>query len=153
MMVEAPRGITDLLAERRDALLHLARDHGAQSVAVFGFGSALGAGSASHGSLRFFSGWDGHESLSLLLVSADGARLLVGSPFMLPLAREARRDLMVDYVPPLDWGGALADQPNGATVATVGGVATRFAVNASCTIAIDTSPFWRAAGDLFQVHR
>lgn len=120
MTVGATRDTMDLLAERRDALLRLARDHGAENVVVFGFGSALGAGSASHGSLRFFSGWDGHESLSLLLVGADGARLLVGSPFMLPLARETQPDLTVEHVQPLDWGKALAARVKGATVATVG---------------------------------
>lgn len=120
MTVGAARDIMDLLAERRNALLHLARDHGAENVAVFGFGSALGAGSASHGALRFFSGWDGHESLSLLLVSADGARLIVGSPFMLPLARENRPDLVAEYVPPLDWGKALAARLPGVPLATVG---------------------------------
>lgn len=112
--------IVDVFAARRQALLRLVRDHGAGSVAIFGFGSALGAGSASHGALRFFSGWDGHESLSLLLVTRDGAHLLVGSPFMLPLARELRPDLTVEHVPPLAWGRALAARLNGATVATVG---------------------------------
>lgn len=120
MTVGAAHDIMDLLAERRNALLDLARDHGAGSVAVFGFGSALGAGSASHGALRFFSGWDGHESLSLLLTSAEGARLIVGSPFMLPLARETRPDLIVEHVPPLGWGKALAAHLQGAPVATVG---------------------------------
>lgn len=120
MTVGAARDIMDLLAERRNALLHLARDHSAENVAVFGFGSALGAGSASHGALRFFSGWDGHESLSLLLVSTEGARLIVGSPFMLPLARETRPDLTVEYVPPLDWGKALAARLPGVPFATVG---------------------------------
>lgn len=110
----------DLLAERRDALLRLAREQGTESVVVFGFGSALGAGSGSHGALRFLSGWDGHESPSLLLVTADGARLLVGSPFMLPLARELRPDLATEHVQPLDWGRALAARLKGERVATVG---------------------------------
>jgi Xaa-Pro aminopeptidase len=109
----------DLYAER-NALLHLARDSGAQSVAVFGFGSALGAGTASHGVLRFFTGWDGHESLSLLLMTAGEARLLLGSPFMLPLARELGPKLATEHVPPLDWGKAIAARLNGASVATVG---------------------------------
>ena len=112
--------IVDVFAARRAALLRLVRDHGADSVAVFGFGSALGAGSASHGALRFFSGWDGHESLSLLLVTQDGAHLLVGGPFMLPLARELRPDLKVEHVPPFAWGGRLAAWAKGASVATVG---------------------------------
>jgi Xaa-Pro dipeptidase len=120
MMVTAPRDTMDLLAKRRNALLDLARDQGAESVAVFGFGSVLGAGSASHGALRFFSGWDGHESLSLLLISDEGARLIVGSPFMLPLARELRPDLTVEHVQPLDWGKALAARVKSAAVATVG---------------------------------
>ncbi|CAN7624106.1 M24 family metallopeptidase [Bosea sp. LjRoot237] len=119
-MSGAPSGSIGLLAERRDALLHRAREQGAESVAVFGFGSALGAGSASHGALRFLSGWDGHESLSLLLITADGALLLVGSPFMLPLARELRPDLAAEHVQSLDWGKALAARLNGDRIATVG---------------------------------
>ena len=120
MTGEAPGKAADLFAGRRNALLNLARVHGAESLAVFGFGSVLGAGSASHGALRFLSGWDGHESLSLLLVTQDDARLLVGSPFMLPLARELRPDLTVEHVPQLGWGRALAAWANGAAVATVG---------------------------------
>ncbi|SFC39626.1 Xaa-Pro aminopeptidase [Bosea sp. CRIB-10] len=112
--------IAEVFAKRRQALLCLARDHGADSVAVFGFGSALGAGSASHGALRFFSGWDGHESLSLLLVTEEGARLIVGSPFMLPLARELGPHLAAEYRPPLAWGKALVARTNGTCVATVG---------------------------------
>lgn len=112
--------IAEVFAKRRQALLCLARDHGADSVAVFGFGSVLGAGSASHGALRFFSGWDGHESLSLLFITQDDAHLLVGSPFMLPLARELRPDLAAEYGPPLAWGKALAARTNGTCVATVG---------------------------------
>lgn len=120
MTDDAPGKAAHLFAERRNALLNLAHAHGAESIAVFGFGSALGAGSASHGTLRFFSGWDGHESLSLLLIANDGARLLVGSPFMLPLVRELRPDLVVEHVPPLGWGKALAAQLKGDRVATVG---------------------------------
>lgn len=120
MTGETPAKAADPFAERRNALLNLARAHGAESLAVFGFGSALGAGSASHGTLRFLSGWDGHESLSLLLLTRDAARLLVGSPFMLPLARELRSDLAVEHVQPLDWGKALAAWAKGAAAATVG---------------------------------
>lgn len=119
-MSGAPCDSIDLYAERRNALLHLARASGAEGVAVFGFGSALGAGTASHGALRFFTGWDGHESLSLLLVTVAGSRLLVGSPFMLPLARERHPNLATEHVQPRDWGRALAAQLNGASVATVG---------------------------------
>lgn len=87
---------------------------------VFGFGSALGAGSTSHGQLRFFSGWDGHESLSLLIVTTGEARLLVGSPFMLPLARTLRPDLNAEHVPPHRWGEALAALLRDGPAATVG---------------------------------
>jgi Xaa-Pro aminopeptidase len=116
----APGDNAELFAQRRHALLRFAREQGTDSVAVFGFGSALGAGSASHGALRFLSGWDGHESLSLLLIGQDGARLIVGSPFMLPLARETRPDLTVEHVQPLGWGEVLAARTKGASVATVG---------------------------------
>lgn len=111
---------TDLLAERRTALLRLARASGTEGVAVFGFGSALGAGTASHGTLRFFTGWDGHESLSLLLVTVDESLLLVSSPFMLPLARERLPELTTEHVQPLDWGKAIAARLNSASIATVG---------------------------------
>jgi Xaa-Pro dipeptidase len=110
----------DILRARRAGLLREAHGVGADSVAVFGFGSALGPGSASHGFLRFFSGWDGHESLSLLVVGHDDTRLYVGSPFMLPMARETRPDLVVEFAPPLAWGEALAACRKATPIATVG---------------------------------
>jgi Xaa-Pro aminopeptidase len=110
----------DILKARRAELLRAAHAAGADGVAVFGFGSALGSGSMSHGFLRFFSGWDGHESLSLLMVGRDEARLYVGSPFLLPMARETRPDLVVEFVPALAWGEALAAFCKAEPIATVG---------------------------------
>lgn len=85
-------------------------------VLVFGHGSALGAGSASHGGLRFLTGWDGHESASLLILMPDGAaRLLLGSPFMQPLAGEQVPELTPLYLPPGAWGAQIrAMIPEGA---------------------------------------
>jgi Xaa-Pro dipeptidase len=110
----------DVLRERRANLLGEADAVGAAGVAIFGFGSALGSGSTSHGYLRFFSGWDGHEALSLLVVGRDETRLYVGSPFLLPMARDTRRDLTVEFVSPLAWGEALAACSDATPIATVG---------------------------------
>ena len=73
-------------------------------VLVFGHGSALGAGSATHGGLRFLTGWDGHETASLLILLPDGtARLLLTSPFMQPLASEQAAELTPRHMPFGDW--------------------------------------------------
>ncbi|MFH1556805.1 MAG: M24 family metallopeptidase [Pseudomonadota bacterium] len=109
------------LAARRAALLDLAGARGCAGIAVFGHGSALGTGTKSHGALRFLSGWDGHESAALLLILPEGAHLLVASPFMVPLARDLRPDLMVHDVRPDGWGATLgALLPAGARLGRVG---------------------------------
>jgi len=72
-------------------------------VAVFGMGSALGAGTKSHGALRFLTGWDGHESASLLVLSESGTRLIVNSPFMQPMAAKMMPELDPTYLPASDW--------------------------------------------------
>ena len=106
--------------DRRAALLAEAGAHGAACVLVFGFGSALGAGTRSHGALRYLSGWDGHESLSLLVVSPAGAHLLVGSPFMMPLAGRLAAGLTVIDARPSHWHRVLRDMALSGPVATVG---------------------------------
>jgi Xaa-Pro aminopeptidase len=77
-------------------------------VLVFGHGSALGAGSASHGNLRFLTGWDSHESASLLILRPNGdAKLLLTSPFMQPLAQERVPELAPRHLPLSDWPAAI----------------------------------------------
>ncbi|MCA0405751.1 MAG: M24 family metallopeptidase [Proteobacteria bacterium] len=105
---------------RREALLATAQREGVSNVVIFGFGSALGAGTLSHGHLRFFSGWDGHESLSLLVLGAGVSQLIVGSPFMLALAQATRPDLNARYVHPTGWPQALRDGLGGAAFAALG---------------------------------
>lgn len=94
--------------QRVDPLIHarrradfLARIN--RPVLVFGMGSALGAGSKSHGALRYLTGWDGHESASLLVLTQDRARLILASPFMYPLAVEALPGLDPVYGSFADW--------------------------------------------------
>jgi|GEM_PF-2380341 len=36
---------------------------------VFGYGSVLGAGTKSHGAMRYLTGWDSHEATSLLIIT------------------------------------------------------------------------------------
>jgi len=86
-------------ARRRQSLLaQLGRP-----VLVFGMGGALGAGTKSHGALRYLTGWNGHESASLLVLSSSGANLILASPFMAPLAAETLPALEPVYLPITDW--------------------------------------------------
>jgi Xaa-Pro dipeptidase len=89
----------EVYAGRRRALM----DGLQRPLIVFGAGSALGSGTKSHGALRYLTGWDGHESASLLVLSPMGARLIVNSPFMAPLAVESVPELAPVYAPPADW--------------------------------------------------
>lgn len=97
-----------------------ARERGLKTVLAFGHGSALGAGSQSHGAFRYLCGWDGHESSSLLVLTENDAHLLVGSPFMVPLAHALRPDLRIHDVRPADWGVAIAGLAEGLKAGTVG---------------------------------
>lgn len=92
---------------RQDDLLKRIAGLGVDCVLAFGFGSALGGGTVSHGALRYLSGWDGHESLSLLAVSGRERLLLVGSPFLQPLAERSYRQTGIAAVPTRDWGAFL----------------------------------------------
>jgi Xaa-Pro aminopeptidase len=97
-----------LLATRREDLLARAARHEVDAVLVFGHGSGLGAGTRSHGALRYLSDWDGYESSSLLVFTESHAWLLVASPFLVPLARLRRPDLEVLDVRPAAWGATIA---------------------------------------------
>jgi Xaa-Pro dipeptidase len=89
----------DVYVRRRQSLMQSLK----RPVLVFGMGSALGGGTKSHGALRYLTGWDGHESASLLVLSPTGLRLIVNSPFMAPLAVESVPELAPAYLPPEEW--------------------------------------------------
>jgi Xaa-Pro aminopeptidase len=111
----------EVLASRRRTLLAHAAERGLRAVVVFGHGSGLGAGTKSHGALRFLADWDAHESTSLLVCTERQTTLLVASPFVVPLARQRRPDLALLDVRPVDWSAAIATLlPGGSAVATVG---------------------------------
>lgn len=78
-------------------------------VAVFGMGSALGAGSKSHGALRYLTGWDGHESAALLVLTPQRSRLILSSPFMLPMALEMVPELDPVHGPATAWPDLLRE--------------------------------------------
>jgi len=59
-------------AERRARLLTLAGDRGLDGVLVFGHGSGLSYGDASHGALRYLTGWDGVHFWALAVLSRSG---------------------------------------------------------------------------------
>lgn len=95
----------DVYVRRRHALMEGLR----RPVLVFGMGSALGGGTKSHGALRYLTGWDGHESASLLVLSPTGARLIVTSPFMAPLAVESVPELAPVYLPLAEWVALISE--------------------------------------------
>lgn len=67
---------------RRAALWQALQDDAPDAILVFGYGDALGAGSASHGSMRYLTGWNSHEAQSLAILTPRGCRLLIASPFL-----------------------------------------------------------------------
>jgi Xaa-Pro dipeptidase len=106
----APQGRLSLRAadpglhrRRRDAL----RAQIGRPLAVFGMGSALGAGSQSHGALRYLTGWDGQESSALLVMTPAQDRLILSSPFMQPLAAETLPELDPLCAPVSAWPAVL----------------------------------------------
>ena len=100
-----------LLHQRRANLLASVRAEGLEAIIVFGHGSVMGAGTKSHGALRYLSDWDGYESSSLLIVTPTQTQLLVGSPFMLPMAQQQRgQDTHVLYLKESLWGNYLRQQ-------------------------------------------
>jgi len=100
---------------RADLLRSLGRP-----VAVFGMGSALGAGSKSHGALRYLTGWDGHESASLLILTPHRVQLILSSPFMQPMALENLPELHPAYLPAAQWPALLRDMWPEGQVALIG---------------------------------
>lgn len=94
---------------------------GPKAVMVFGYGSALGAGTQSHGAMRYLTGWDSHEAMSLYIYSETQSLLLLSSPFMEDLAQAHFQDTQIIPAPATDWG-AIIDQSLGANgpLATIG---------------------------------
>jgi len=82
----------------------------AESILVFGYGSALGAGTKSHGAIRYLTGWDSHEAFSLFVLSKDTRLLLVSSPFMVPVAKQRYSSIKIIYVPTTLWLNTLNTQ-------------------------------------------
>ncbi len=111
-----PRISPEALAARREALIAHAKQQGIDCVLVYGPGSSLGAGTAAHGALRYLSDWDGVESTALLVCTPVETLLLVGSPFLLPLAqlRFAHTDIQVIDARPQAWASTLEARLSGS---------------------------------------
>lgn len=92
---------------RRTGLLQNLSKADATAVAVFGFGSALGMGTQSHGAIRYLSGWDSHEATSLLVFDRDQVLLLLSSPFMLDLAKTICPTFEIIALPAAEWAAAI----------------------------------------------
>ncbi len=90
----------------RQAALFTALEH-PKVVMVFGYGSALGAGTQSHGAMRYLTGWDSHEAMSLYAYTEEQSILLISSPFLEPLANAHFVDTKIIPAPPADWGGII----------------------------------------------
>lgn len=108
-------------AVRRSELLARASDAGCHAVLVFGYGSVLGAGSKSHGALRYLTGWDSHEATSLLVIKKRDIMVFISSPFMVPIARERLPDIEILDLRPSEWAAALEARLGPArTLGTIG---------------------------------
>ncbi len=90
-----------------------------KAVLAFGYGSALGAGGPSHGVMRYLTGWDSHEAMSLF--AYDGAQqvLLLSSPFVETLAIAHFDHTQIIPAPVGQWGNIIAE-----IFGTVGSFAT-----------------------------
>lgn len=109
------------LQDRRSVLVQSASELGCDLTLIFGFGSALGGGSKSHGAVRYLCDWDSHESQSLLVLSPTQAFLLVASPFMVPAARNVEPEIQVIDRRPGEWAAFLEPLTAGLErIATIG---------------------------------
>ena len=80
---------------------------GLSALIVFGNGSALGAGSRSHGYLRYLCNWDGHNTPSLLiLIPGRQPQLLTPNVFLKFLGEEILWFNDVHFVKPPSFGSA-----------------------------------------------
>jgi len=84
-----------------------------KTLVIFGYGSILGAGTKSHGAMRYLTGWDSHEATSLLIITQHATTLLVGSPFMVPAAQDKLHNINIVDVPTVNWGTYLKDHTDG----------------------------------------
>lgn len=100
--------ISHRFARRREALAQAATDAGAEAILVFGFGDALGAGTQSHGALRYLTGCNSHEAQSLLILTGDAAHLMVSSPFVYPCAEALGTQMSCEQLPQSHWAQAIA---------------------------------------------
>ncbi len=66
------RDLWERQTERRAKLLREAGERGLEGIVVFGHGSGLSYGDASHGALRYLTGWDGVHFWALALMSCGG---------------------------------------------------------------------------------
>lgn len=96
--------ISHRFARRRAALVRAAAEQGADAVLVFGFGDALGAGTQSHGALRYLTGCNSHEAQSLLILTGDAAHLLISSPFVYPCTDVLGPQVTCEQVPAIALG-------------------------------------------------
>ncbi len=93
---------------RQETLLNRTSSLGLKYILVFGYGSALGAGSKSHGAMRYLTDWDSHEASSLLILSKNDKLLLLSSPFMVPAAQQKYSMTTIVYMPPTKWAEFLS---------------------------------------------
>lgn len=92
----------------------IASDQGVEAVLAFGFGDALGAGTQSHGALRYLSDCNSHEAQSLLILTGETTHLIFGSPFVHPCANSLGPKVSFEQVPQSQWGQAIAERIGGA---------------------------------------
>ena len=106
---------------RRAEILERATETGKDAVLVFAYGSALGAGSNSHGAMRYLTGWDSHEAMSLLFINNRDIMIFIRSPFMVPIARERLQSIEILDLRPSECVAVIQERLAGVkNVGTIG---------------------------------
>lgn len=95
---------------RQAALWRGLPDPDVAAILVFGFGDAMGAGTASHGGMRYLTGWNSHEAQSLAILTHGHCTLLIGSPFLDPSLAVPPAVSDTKSIPPSGWGAAITAQ-------------------------------------------
>lgn len=98
----------NVLSSRQDRLLRSALEIGLDGYLIYANGSALGAGTASHGHMRYLTDWDSHEASSMFLCLEDRKHLYVGSAFLMPLARMRKIAPVIEFARPTEYSAFVA---------------------------------------------
>jgi Xaa-Pro aminopeptidase len=108
-LLDSERGFMDTIDRLKRAEDEVARQ-GLAALVVFGWGSALGQSTRSHGHMRYLTGWDSQRFQSVLvLVAKNKPRLFVSNQGAALTAQETIQFCDVKFSAPINLGAALGE--------------------------------------------